>query len=450
MLHKVLGSMFGKFEHGEIKKFGILAAIFGLVIGVYWAMRPIKDSIFGAIVGIDYQPQAKWISLLVIVPLVILYGKLIDMFPRHKMFYLFVGFYGILALFFAWAFQHPTLGLSNTVEDPYRIIGWAWYIYVESFGSLIVALFWAITTDITTEDAAKRGFPLIALGGQMGNIFGPLFLRAERLGFEHSGPMVNIIAALIFGMGILMYVFMRVIPASQLIGYQKEHHIKEEKEPGFLEGLKLLFTKPYLMGIFLVITIYEIIVTVFDFHFKAMAKAAFPLERANAEYLANYAVWTGVIATICVLLGINSIQRRLGMVSSLLLMPILVAGAVVGLWFYPTIGAAFWIMVIAKAVNYALNQPTMKQLYIPTTKETKYKSQAWIEMFGSRGAKAGGSAINAFRGMFKAKYGAVAGITAFLTLSSGISLSLIGVWLFVVTYVAKTYNKAIKEEKVVC
>ena len=53
-----------------------------------------------------------------------------------------------------------------------RITGWLWYVYVESFGSLIVALFWSFTTDITDENAAKRGFPLIAMLGQLGNIVG--------------------------------------------------------------------------------------------------------------------------------------------------------------------------------------------------------------------------------------------------------------------------------------
>ena len=51
------------------------------------------------------------------------------------------------------------------------------------------------------------------------------------------------------------------------------------------------------------------------------------------------------------------------------------------------LGAALVIMVLSKAVNYALNKPVLKQLYIPTTKETKYKAQAWIEMFGSSGSK---------------------------------------------------------------
>jgi AAA family ATP:ADP antiporter len=171
---------------------------------------------------------------------------------------------------------------------------------------------------------------------------------------------------------------------------------------------------------------------------------------ALSNYLANYAVATGVVAFLCVLLGINSIQRRLGMTTSLVLLPVLVAGAVVLLKFNPYLSIAFWIMVTAKAINYALNQPTLKQVYIPTTKDTKYKAAAWLEMFGSRGAKAGGSGINALQGVFKGKYGSAAGVSLFLTVSSGISLSLIVVWLFAAVFVAKKYNRAIERNEVVC
>jgi ATP:ADP antiporter, AAA family len=452
MLKRIAETLLGKFESkDEVKKFIILGLLFGLIIGAYWAMRPIKDSIFGAIVGIDYQPMAKFLSLLIIVPLVIGYGKLIDIYSRQKVFYILTAIYGVAALIFAYYFSHPVHGITAGIAHPSRIIGWLWYVYVESFGSLVVALFWAFSTDITTEESAKRGFPLISLFGQSGNILGPLFLNAKRWNFAHSGPIVAIVGGLIFCMAIVMWFFMKVMPKEQLQGYQVKGEEKEAgEEPGFLEGLKLLLTKPYLMGIFLIITIYEIIVTVFDFHFKAMAKEAFPLEVDNAAYLTEYAVTTGIVATLCVLFGINNIQRRLGMTASLVLLPILVALGVFGLKFNPALTIAFWIMVIAKAVNYALNQPTMKQLYIPTSKDTKYKSQAWIEMFGSRGSKAGGSAINAFRGIFKSKYGAAAGISMFLTMSSAISLSLIAAWLFVVVFVARTYNKAIAEKRMVC
>ena len=93
---------------------------------------------------------------------------------------------------------------------------------------------------------------------------------------------------------------------------------------------------------------------------------------------------TGVISMLCVLLGINSIQRIMGTTASLVFVPLLVAMGVVAVWVHPTLGIVFWVMAIGKAIYrlYALNQPTIKQLYIPTTKETKYKSTAWIEMFG--------------------------------------------------------------------
>ena len=76
--------------------------------------------------------------------------------------------------------------------------------------------------------------------------------------------------------------------------------------------------------------------------------------------------------------------------------------------------------------------------------------QAWIEMFGSRGSKAIGSGINLFRGFLKSSMGAQAGVMLFITLSTGISLGLIGVWFFAAAYIARSYNKAIKEDTVVC
>jgi ATP:ADP antiporter, AAA family len=453
MFKRIAATLWGNFESwDEVKKFGLLGTIFGLIIGTYWALRPIKDSIFGAIVGVEYQPKAKFLSLFIIFPLVIIYSKLIDKYPRQRVFYILTIIYGLAALLFAWYFSHPVYGLANKVEDPTRIIGWLWYVYVESFGSLIVALFWAISTDITTEEAAKRGFPLISLLGQTGNIVGPLLLNAKRWGFAHSGPIVAITAVMTFAMAILMWVFMTVTPKSQLQGqkFEGSKEVESGEEPGFLEGLKLLVTKPYLLGIFLIVTIYEIIVTVFDFQLKYMAKQAYPLEVDNAEFLTQFAVMTGIVSMLCVLFGINNIQRRLGMVASLVVTPILVIAAVIGLKFFPVLGVVFWIMVVAKAVNYALNQPTLKQLYIPTTKETKYKAQAWSDMFGSRGSKAAGSGINNLLPYYKSKFGSVGGLDAFLTMSSLISLGLIGGWLFVVVYVARTYNKAVAEKRVVC
>lgn len=450
MLKRIASKILGNFEsREEVQKFTLLGLIFGLIIGTYWTLRPIKDSIFATVVGFDWQPIAKMLSVPLVILLVIVYGKLADKFSREKLFYIFTIAYGLLWISFAWLFANPTLGLANTDSSPYRLLGWAWYISVESFGTLIVPLFWAFTADVTVEDSAKRGFPLIALMAQLGNIIGPLYLNAKRLGFSSSAPVVFILGLLTFAMTIMMFVFMKVTPKDQLVSYQEEMHVKE-KETGFLEGFKLLVTQPYLLGIFIFGFAFEAIVTIVDFYFKSAARVAYPTEVGMSSYLATFAATTGVVASLCVLFGVSNIQRRLGITASLVMMPLIIAGGVVLLKFNPTLGAAFWLMVAFKGVNYALNQPTIKQLYIPTSKDAKYKSQAWIEVFGGRGSKAAGSAVNGLAGVFKGKYGSAAGMAMFLTMSTMASLGLVVVWLFVAIYVAKTYNKAIAEKRIVC
>lgn len=455
MLKRIAQSLWGKFEsREELGRFLLLALQFGFIIGVYWTLRPIKDAVFNAIVGgKDWQWSSKIFSLLVNIPLVMIYSKLIDKFQRHKLFYGLTIGYGVATLLFAWLLSNPVYGLANTVASPYRIVGWAWYAFVESFGSLVIALFWAFATDVTKPEAAKRAFPLIAFFAQIGNILGPRYLRPSKLAWITSEPVSLIVAicgVLMFGIALLMWVFVNTVPAQELTGYGA-HEKESSEEPGFLEGLKLLVTEGYLLGIMCIIGVYEFIVTIIDNHFKVTAYAqleSIPGMSTAAhvsEFLADYAEYTGYVALVCLLTGINNIQRKLGMTASLIMLPILVGVAIVLIKLNPTqLYIAMGIMVFSKAVNYALNQPTLKQLYIPTSKDTKYKSQAWIEAFGSRATKAGGSAFAALR--------TLPGWTVpfFLTVSSSLSLALVVVWAFVAVYVAAKYNKAIEEDSIVC
>ncbi len=445
MIERIAAALWGNFSSKEeLKKFFLLALLFGLIICTYWTMRPLKDSIFNAMVGGQYLWLAKIISVFVIAPLVLLYSKLVDMFPRHIVFYLLNILYIVIALCFLVAFLQPTIGLANTATSPTRYLGWAWYAFVESYGSLLVALFWALATDITLPDAAKRGFPLIALFGQLGNIIGPYFLNTRSLGFATSAPIVGI-AAIIMGISCLVMGFFRYsTPKQLLVGYHPAVETEKVKKSSvFFEGLWLLFTHTYLLGIFLIITIYEIIVTVIDYHFMQTAFATFVSEADVSAFLAQYGYKVGIVSSLCVLLGINNIQRHLGMKASLMLLPVLILIAVVAIKFNPSsLTVVLWIMVFSKAVNYALNQPTIKQLYIPTSHDSKYKAQAWIDMFGSRGSKAGIQFFNAFRNRL--------GVNLFLTITLFMTVGCVLTWFFIAVFVANTYDNAIKESKVIC
>ena len=95
-----LKAWFGDFQKEELKKFLKLGVIFAFVIGVYWTLRPLKDSIFSSLAHADNQPYAKLVSLIVLFPLVMLYSKLVDKFSRHKLFYIIGGAYCVGTLIF--------------------------------------------------------------------------------------------------------------------------------------------------------------------------------------------------------------------------------------------------------------------------------------------------------------------------------------------------------------
>lgn len=449
-----LKNWFGDFSKEEFKKFLKLGVIFALVIGVYWTLRPLKDSIFLSLCGKTNQPIAKWVSLFTLFPIVILYSKLVDKVARHRLFYIIGTIYFIGTLIIGGLFLHPTIGLCNVKEDPFRILPWVWYVFVESYGSIVVALFWAFAADMVSPDAAKRGFPFVVMLGQLGAIFGPMFLTP--LGknvFGNSGPTVLICGALILLMMGAVYFFMATTPKDQLKGYSQQVPEKtghKGEEPGFLEGLKLMLSQPYLLGIFAVISIYEIIVTIIDYRFKFMVTSNLPTEVERSAYLGDYAVWVNVISFLCLFFGISNIQRRLGIKASLVLMPFIVGVMVLSFYMFPQVQTLFWIMVFAKAVNYALNGPALKQLYVPTSHDVKYKSQAWIETFGSRSSKATGSAFNLLDKPFTRSFGEVQGISYLIAIGTYLSFGLLAAWLMVALYLGKTYQKAVDQDKVVC
>ncbi len=451
MVVKFFTSIWSNFESSEErKKFSILSVLFGLTIGAYWLLRPLKDGVFLTMVGTDYQPKAKILSMFVVIPLVMIYERLVSSFKRHQVLYGLSIFYAIGAAIFAALILDPATGMQNTVASPDRYLGWTFYLFVESFGSIMVMLFWSFVADTTTPDAAKRGYPLIVLGAQFGGIVGPLLgqmVMPEEGGeaaANGSGIATIICVVAMALIPVIVWYFMNNVSKEQMQGFQadeKKAPLEGKPKPGFMEGLKLLLTRPYLLGIFVVVSFYEIIVTFLDFQFKTLAKGSYTGD-ALTGYLFKYAVWTNAVAFICVIFGAGKIGSKLGLTRTLLMLPILVGVAVITLNLHPLLNVAFMIMVFSKGVNYALNQPAKEQLYIPTTKDSKYRSKAWIDAFGSRFSKGLGSIVNDSK--------AALGTELFPLVILVTSFGLIGVWVFAAMFLGKTHTQAIKENRTVC
>ena len=169
-----------------------------------------------------------------------------------------------------------------------------------------------------------------------------------------------------------------------------------------------------------------------------------------AEYLGLYGSSVNILAFLFLIFGIGNITRILGLGVSLLLMPIIYGGAVFGFITLNSLTFLFALMASSKAINYALNGPAIKQLYIPTTHDVRFKAQAWMETFGSRGAKEIGAIFNMTLGPLQATLGAMAGRARHAILASYFSFAIVFIWLFIALFLGKKYKTAIEEKKVVC
>jgi ATP:ADP antiporter, AAA family len=443
----IIRPIFGTFEREELKKFLRLGVTFFLIIGSYWTMRGLKKAIFFKLADATQIPYAKIVSIFVLLPLVMLYSKLLDRFPREKMFYLLAITYGTLLAVFSLSFFYfqaspeiiaQRVGLAKVATI---MLGYAWYVFVESFGSLVVALFWALSQSMTSPDSAKKGFSLVYALGNLGAVLMPLGIGMLPGIFQTTTDSLQVLTLVFFVLALIgtMQWFLRVTPKHLLThGYEavNEKTVEKKQEPGLFEGLKILVANNYLLGIFAAVSFFEIIVTVFDYNFDVVAQTTLGKTAALSAYHASYASYVGAVTLICLLLGVSNITRYLGVTVALALVPLILGGAMGGfLGYYGSLNFFFWLMVGSKALGYALQGPALKQLYIPISSDARFKSQAWIETFGSRGAKTGGEMLNIFLTPFRS------GIVGF---------AVVAAWFPIALFLGKTYNKAIKENKLVC
>ena len=100
-----------------------LSSTLFFIVGGYWLLRSLKDPIMSSISGVEYIPQAKIVSLFAVFACVAIYNKLLDMMPKHHLFYLMGATYGGLFFIMGLLLYHPTIGLPNTKADPSRLLG---------------------------------------------------------------------------------------------------------------------------------------------------------------------------------------------------------------------------------------------------------------------------------------------------------------------------------------
>lgn len=444
----IFRKMYGDIEGAELRKFLILAFAFGLVIGAYWSMRVVKDGFFNELVGVDYVPRAKIMSVLIFSGVMFIFSNIVDYFKKHHLFFLVCSIYSVI--FFAIAFadwmHFPEMNFFPFSLIPGRFIGWAYYLSVESLGGILVAaVFWAFVVSTTTTSLGKKGFPIIYIGGQIGSLVGTTFVKQFVHVLGHPMTIVAITAPLIL-IPLVIEFLMLTTPASLMVsdqGTSASGATVKKSKPGILEGITLIVTRPYMIGVAVISTIYEVVGTIVDFQFKKTAAAVYS-KAFLTSYYASFGQALSILSLLFAVLGTSFFVRTFGVRVCLLGYPTVIALCVLSIMFKPQLGIFFVAMISIKAFSYTLNSPIKELLYLPTSKDVKYKAKGFIDGLGGKASKAGGSAItDTIRTLTGGSN------EALLNVGGIVSLAIIGGWAIVAFVLGKAYHELIKSKKII-
>lgn len=440
--HRIIRALWGDIQGEELKKFLLLALGSFFLIGSYWPLRTLKDSVFVNMVGSDFQPNVKMYSLIFILPLVLLYSAIVHHFKKEYLIYFLVTVYALVGFGFISLFLHPTIGLANTVASPDRMTAWAFYLYVESFNALMVGLFWSYINDITTPDSAKKGYGLIIFGTQLGGTIFMLlgrYISSDEAVYTQSVTRIATISFCLFFMfAFIIYLLTHVVNKHQFEGYAPIAHHKEKQEEGFgfFDGIWVIARQPYLLGIFGLVFFQDVVSTIMEYQLLKTVELSYFIPGLRHRFMFDCGVMVQAISCIFALFGTSYFQRKFSLGFCLTAYPLLLGATILGYMIFPSLYSVAIVMIVAKALQYAFSQPTKDILYIPASKNAKYSAKAWIDMFGMRFSKVFGAQASRFLG----QYAHCAG---------GFALFLIGSWAVLGGKMGAAFTRITKNNEII-
>jgi AAA family ATP:ADP antiporter len=368
----------------------LMFSYFFLVITSFWILKPIKKSLFiqfydksgfsllaWHMSGPQAELLAKVLNMVVAFVAVTVFTLLVRHFRRQKLSYIFTAFF--LACYAAYTF---------VILSPSGLTVWTFYLFGDLFSTLMVATFFAFLNDSVTPDAAKRLYGLIGLGGVVGGVFGTTTVRVLIARIHVVGWLW-----ICFGLGLLILAVAfgagRVVERNPPPEPEPEPSEIEQEGKGnpALEGARLVFRSPYLLSIVAIVGLYEIVSTVMDFQFTSTIAHYLDGAAIGKQFSTVFAL-TNIVSMLVQLFLTSLVMSRLGLGVALLVLPVAALAGSTGFMALPILWMGSALNTLDNGFSYSINQSAKEALYVPTTKDEKYKAKAFIDMFVQRFAKA--------------------------------------------------------------
>ncbi len=358
----------------------------------YLILKTVREPLILAGGGAEIKSYAAAGQALLLVLVVPAYGFLASRVNRIKLITWVVLFFifNLIAFYVMAQFQVP--------------LGVAFFLWVGIFNLFIVAQFWSFANDIYTPEQGGRLFAIIAFGGSLGAILGP---KIAGWLFQPLGAYaLMLVAAALLGLYILIANIVNRLEQRSIKAPAK----KEEAEAplGKEGGFELVIGQRYLLLIALLMIALNLVNTTGEFilgktvTLKAqqiassqdldVGRTAAAAELANkekakivegfiGEFYANFFFWVSLISAAVQLFLVSRILNYVGVSAALFFLPGVALGGYSLIAFMPVLSYITSAKIVENSIDYSLQNTCRQALFLPTSREAKYKAKAAIDTF---------------------------------------------------------------------
>jgi AAA family ATP:ADP antiporter len=400
---------FADVQSGEGPTALLLALNVFLLLAAYYCIRPLREALILSTSGgpelKSYLAAGQAILLLGLVPA---YGALADRLPRRRLLNTVTAFFvACLVAFY---------GLTRA-DLPIAVI---FFLWVGIFNLMIVAQFWSFANDLYTKEQGERLFAIVAAGASFGAVLGAKI--AGWLIPVFGLPQLLLVAAgfLVLGAVISNLVDTRQrarhethlpshLTTAELPAATGEYQIQtiedSKKLTVSLPGVgpmnrpgtfRLVFGNRYLLLIALLVLILNWVNTTGEYILgstvTAAARSAVAAGTAGGltesefigRFYSDFLFWVSVTALVLQLFIVSRLIKYVGVRAGVLVLPVLAFTGYAVLAFVPILALVRVVKIAENATDYSIQNTVRNVLFLPTSRDEKYKAKQAIDSFFQR------------------------------------------------------------------
>ena len=430
-----------------------------LLLAAYYIIKPLREALILSDEGAEVKSYAAAGQAMLLLILVPTYGILADRLPRRGLLNAVTAFFVLCLVAF--------YGLTKASVP----VGVVFFLWVGIFSLMIVAQFWSFANDLYTKEQGERLFVIVAFGMSLGAVMGSILAR-------QIIPLVGVPQALLVAAALLVVaaVVSNVVDARERARHEThlpshlttaeipaatgEYQVSSLEESQSLTvslpgagpvsrsgTFRLVFGNRYLLLIALLMLLVNWVNTTGEYILgRTVADAAAQAVRmgtadglAEPEYIgrfySEFFLIVNVIGLLLQLFVVSRILKYFGVKTAIMVLPVIALTGYAFLAFAPILALVRIVKIAENATDYSIQNTVRNVLFLPTSRDEKYKAKQAIDSFFWRAGDVMSAAL-VFVGVSMLGMG-TAGFAR-------VNLVLAGIWLLLALAVGREYARKSK------